>query len=169
LRDAARRAGLDASEADDAVQDVLLDLAQVKDARPAEVGFAPWLLRAVRFRASTLRRSGQRRRRRESVPREVTADADASTRLAAVEEVERALEALGPDDREVLRLRYLYDLDYREMAFVLGMAESSCRVRVHRASERLRARLGRGAPALLAAWRLRYSPGSRGSEGSPWD
>jgi len=86
-----------------------------------------------------------------------TADAedavqDALARLVAVrEEVERALAGLDEDERAAVHLRYLHDLDYREMAVVPVTSEGACRKRVHKALARLRARFGDGAAAVVAA------------------
>jgi len=50
-----------------------------------------------------------------------------------------------------VRLRYLQDLDYRDMAHVLGVSENACRTRVHRALESLKKRFGAGAATMVAA------------------
>ncbi|MCP5070824.1 MAG: hypothetical protein GY946_30025, partial [bacterium] len=64
---------------------------------------------------------------------------------------ESARKQLPDDARQVLLFRFVYDLDYREIAYVLGVSENACRIRVHRATGRLRVRLGPRASAMLAA------------------
>lgn len=150
LRDTALRAGLDSGSADDAVQDALAQLARERGARPVEVGLVPWLVRAVRLRALTLGRSARRRaaHERRAEPRAAPGASDA---LDAREQAERLLGALDGPDQEILRLRFVYDLEYREIAFILEVPAATCRVRVHRAAARLRSRFGEPALALLPA------------------
>ena len=65
--------------------------------------------------------------------------------------MERALAALPEQDRCVVELRFLHDLEYREIAHVLGTSALACRLRVHRALGRLRQRLGPNATMRVAA------------------
>ncbi len=146
----AQRMGLARADAEDVVQDALTDLAQTRTRKPGEVGVGAWLMRAVRMKSLMNRRSRARRARHEKAHPLHGVSANAP-RLDLQEEVERALDQLEDDDRQVLVFRFLYDLDYREIAYVLGVSENACRIRVHRASSRLRDRIGHKAPALLAA------------------
>lgn len=50
--------------------------------------------------------------------------------------VQSILTRLSPEDQEILRLRYLGDLTFRELATILGISTVSARVRVHRALNR---------------------------------
>jgi DNA-directed RNA polymerase specialized sigma24 family protein len=72
-----------------------------------------------------------------------TADAlaalDAEQRRAAVL---RALEALPADQREAFLLRYVEEMDYAAMARATGAGQSALKMRVKRACDALRARLG---------------------------
>ena len=52
-----------------------------------------------------------------------------------------ALHRLGPDDRELVALRYLADLDSREIASLTGRSASGVRTRLARALGRLREEL----------------------------
>jgi RNA polymerase sigma-70 factor (ECF subfamily) len=52
--------------------------------------------------------------------------------------VRAALDVLGEDDREILRLATWEDLDPREIASVLGIPSPTARSRLHRARQRLR-------------------------------
>lgn len=147
----ARAEGCPPGEAEDAVQESLIRLAREGSDAPARVGVRGWFFGLVRDRARSRRRSDRRRRRREgeaAVPGAVPAGVP---RFALREEVDRALAVLPEEDREALRLRYLLDLEYREVAFVLGATEGACRMRVLRALKRVRALLGAGAGAALAA------------------
>jgi RNA polymerase sigma-70 factor (ECF subfamily) len=56
-------------------------------------------------------------------------------------EVRRALDALDPADRELVRMLYYEQLDSAEAARRLGISAGALRVRKHRALERLAARV----------------------------
>ncbi len=147
LSDFARRAGCGA-DADDAVQTALVELAQARGDRPRRVPLRAWLGRSVLQQARMQRRAHARRARHEAAaarPERI------EQKPSAHDEIERALSRLDPDARLAVELRYLHDLDYREIAHILKASEVACRIRVHRAIARLRKDLGRLAPALIAA------------------
>lgn len=58
----------------------------------------------------------------------------------------RALEALGPEEREILVLRELEELTGEETAAALGISLAAMKSRLHRARLRLAAELRRGGP-----------------------
>ncbi len=58
----------------------------------------------------------------------------------------RALEALGPEEREILVLRELEELTGEETAAALGISLAAMKSRLHRARLRLAAALRRGGP-----------------------
>ena len=148
LFDAARRSGLRSTDAEDVVQDALAELAGEPGERPGELGRAPWLIRSVRLKSKMRLRSESRRRAREQAAAlsEDARSADAGGEDAPGDsvrgEVDRVLADLPDVDRQVLLLRFLYDLEYREVAHVLGTTVNVSRIRVHRAVRRLRKRLG---------------------------
>jgi RNA polymerase sigma factor (sigma-70 family) len=147
----ARGAGCDASAAEDAVQDALVQLAREATDAPVALGVRTWLLRAVRDRARSSLRANRRRRVRERGAARPEAATPRTPASDTAEVVECALATLAEDDREAVRLRCALDLDYREVAAVLGTSEGAARVRVHRALEKLRTRLGGDPATLLAA------------------
>ena len=60
----------------------------------------------------------------------------ATSRLALNEELarlERALEALAPDQREVIVLRKLHELSFAEVAMRMGRSAAACRMLFTRA------------------------------------
>lgn len=71
--------------------------------------------------------------------------AEDTWRLLMAEErrhwVLRALEALEPDDRDILSLHYLQQQSIKEVAAITGIRAGTVKVRLHRARERLRAYL----------------------------
>ena len=86
--------------------------------------------------------------RRRSWPIGWSTRAQSQRRLLAAElrdRVRAALEALEPNDREVLVLRYLEQLTSKEIAAVLGISEAAVKTRHRRALERLRRSLDESA------------------------
>lgn len=147
----ARRLGCSAVDAEDALQDALARLASTKDDAPATIGVRAWLCREVHVRARSRLRSERRRRTRESSVAVADAhDGDAAS-VGVRDEVERALAELDDDERAAVELRHLHDLDYREIALIVGASEGACRQRVSKALARLRERFGEDAAALVAA------------------
>jgi RNA polymerase sigma-70 factor (sigma-E family) len=87
--------------------------------------------------------SGWRRTRREAPVAEVRgpASGDPAAHLGTVDAVWRVCEALPRQQRAAVVLRFYEDLDYPEIAQVLGVAEPTVRSHVHRALAALRAEL----------------------------
>ena len=89
--------------------------------------------------------SGWRRTRRESPVaelREVT-HADPAATVDTSDAVWRVCEALPRQQRAAVVLRFYEDLDYPEIAEILGLAEATVRSHVHRALAALRSELSR--------------------------
>ena len=147
--DLARRVGCAPADADDVVQGCLVRLAgEVRDV-PVRVGVQAWIGRNVVSGARTQARA--RRRRAEHEGRAATAAPAPADPVEVHDEVESALALLAESDRRLLELRFLHDLEYREIGFILGASALGCRLRVHRALGRVRRRLGRNAPLAIAA------------------
>jgi RNA polymerase sigma-70 factor (ECF subfamily) len=154
----ARRLGCGAADAEDALQDALARLASTKDDAPAAIGVRAWLFRAVHSAARSRLRSDRRRRARESSVAVADAHVGDAAAVAVRDELERALAELDDDERVAVELRHLHDLDYVEMALIVGASEGACRQRVSKALARLRARFGEEAAALVAALPLPAAP-----------
>jgi len=154
--DLARRVGADPAEADDIVQEAMIQLARERSDDPVHVGFRAWIGRRVVLRARMNVRASTRRRRHERSSGEArpAEAAPAPRRLELREEVEAALARLPEEQRQAVVLRYLHDLDYREIAYALGVSENACRLRVHKGLKQLRGLIGGRAPALLASLAL---------------
>jgi RNA polymerase sigma-70 factor, ECF subfamily len=144
------RAGCDDGEAHDVVQDCLVKLVEGRAQLPRTPGLRPWLVRAVRTRARSHRRTEARRRARERVAARPESGPPATGALEVREQLDAVLQSLEESDREALLLRYVHDLDYAEVAYVLGVSEGAARLRVHRSLRSLRARLGCDATAAFA-------------------
>lgn len=80
-------------------------------------------------------------------PTTLPASGDAGLALLARgalrDEVARAVEALPPDQREVIALRYLSDLSYEEVAEALSLSVGAARMRALRARDALARSLAR--------------------------
>ncbi len=144
----ARRIVRDEHDAQDAVQEAYARAFRHfggfrgQDARP-------WLMAIVRNVALT-----QRRRRggvratepletAESVPSPGDDPEVALIRAAARARVRAAVEALAPEFREVIVLRELHDLSYREIAETIGVPPGTVMSRLARARQQLARALAR--------------------------
>jgi len=87
--------------------------------------------------------SGWRRTRREAPVADVrdTASGDPAADLGTADAVWRVCEALPRQQRAAVVLRFYEDLDYPEIAEILGVAEPTVRSHVHRALAALRVQL----------------------------
>ncbi|MEY4576411.1 MAG: hypothetical protein RL701_1114 [Pseudomonadota bacterium] len=139
------------AEAEDVVQDCF-----VKALESERDGHGPdnpraWLTIAVRHRSIDAVRS---RHRRQSKPCDVAApladtpsESDAFLSVAP-EQLEHALQAIPAALRQLIELRYLQQLSYRELAERLRLSTETVGVRLHRARLLLRGTLTRrDAPA----------------------
>lgn len=57
--------------------------------------------------------------------------------MADVAIIREAMQRLSDEDREILELRYIEGLSYRDIAAIMGLTESHARVRVFRAKKSL--------------------------------
>ncbi len=137
-------------EADDVVQEAMLRAFRAYDGRRGPDA-KPWLLAIVRncfYDAAGLRAREAARRAPDEHWLLSAAAPEADEPLAATIAAERtgALEAvlarLEPDFREILVLREIEDLSYREIAAVIGVPQGT-----------VMSRLARARAALRAAWR----------------
>ena len=146
----------------DVVQEALADAARRLDdyLRDRPMAYYPWLRRLAADRLDKAHRrhtAGRRSVGREEPPplpaesaleladrllADNTDPADAAVRRERRAEVRTALGRLAAVDREVLALRFLERLSTAEAADVLGLSPGAVRLRVMRALDRLRDRLG---------------------------
>ncbi|RMH04512.1 MAG: sigma-70 family RNA polymerase sigma factor [Planctomycetota bacterium] len=147
----ARRCGLDPEEAEDGVQEVFLKVQRRIDTFRGEARLSTWLYQVALHTLLDHRRRVSRQTR--PVPLGVLADetgeiaarapGEGPEEAAAIEErrrlVRAALDRLPRKFREVLILRELEGLSYRDIARILGVAQGTVESRIFRG----RARLGR--------------------------
>ena len=145
----------------DVVQEALADASRKLDdfLRERPLPFYPWLRRLAGERITQLHRRHLRTQKR-AVTREERLDlplpdesairladrlvangTSPSQRLLRDEQGRRmreVLDRLSPNDREVLVMCYLEELDFGEIAAALGISENAAKVRHFRALERVR-------------------------------
>ena len=106
---------------------------------PARGSARVWLCQIARTTALDWFRAERRRRSRENVYalREVETPCEPVFGEGLAPQLERALAALSPGEREVIALRVLLELEGRTAARVLGISETACSTRLSRALAKL--------------------------------
>jgi RNA polymerase sigma factor (sigma-70 family) len=145
----ARGACPDRAEAEDALQESLLELCRSLPSLADDRALLPWLRQIVQHRAAD---RGRRRAVRREVALESAADrpAGAEPGGAELEGAERrrellaALAALPAEDRELLALRHEAGLSLEEVAAATGQSPRAVESRLFRARRALRERLSGG-------------------------
>jgi RNA polymerase sigma-70 factor (ECF subfamily) len=144
----ARRILRNRDDAEEAVQEAMARAWRKRAACRTPSAPLPWLLQITRN--ESMRLAARRRRRelaevpqpeRESGPWEPAADGALEQTLTAVA-TEQALSTLDPDERRLIRLRYVHDLTQGQVAEAMGVPEGTVKVRLHRVRARLRVRAG---------------------------
>lgn len=134
-------------DAEDACQDVLLEVARQVDGIEQPAGFSGWLYRTALHTALDLRRRRSRRRIREgSARRGVGTESDADP---AHEALHKGLQILDETSRMLVVEHYLAQRPLRELADERGCSEVAIWKRIRNARERLRQSIGSSAMAVL--------------------
>ena len=147
LRSVARRRIRDAAEAEDAVQDAMLTIHQLRHAYDPTRPIRPWMTAICERRAiDRLRRSGRRQGRETPIDDfgETLASPGANQGEARVAsaELRAAVAELPQAQRTALGLAKLEDLPLAEASARSGMSVGALKVATHRAVKALRKRLG---------------------------
>lgn len=131
-------------DADDALQSAFVrafrKLRECRD--PAR--FGAWLYQIVVNECRTLAFRRDRREKRmvrdeNELDRPVTPSSGAAAvRASELEEVERALAQVDPEQREAFLLKYVEELSYEEISQLTGVGVSALKMRVKRACDRMR-------------------------------
>lgn len=152
---ALRQVGGDAHLAQDAAQEVFLDLARKARSVAAGPALVSWLYTATRFSAAKVRRRQTRwlNREQEALTMNTILSDGTDPEWETLQPVlDAAMHELGEQDRTALLLRYFENRPLAEVGAKLGLAENSARMRVDRALDKLRTRLAkRGIISTAAA------------------
>jgi RNA polymerase sigma-70 factor (ECF subfamily) len=143
----ARRVLVDASLAEEVVQEVFLDLwYRPERFDPDRGSLRSFLLAQTHGKAVDLVRSEQSRRNREEREARLRVDPGQDIdqevwQLTVAERVRKALEALRPEERRAIELAYFGGRTYREAAAVLGEPEGTVKTRIRAGLRRMREQL----------------------------
>lgn len=134
-------------EVEDVVQDVFLSAYRNLEAFRGDAAIATWLTKITVNQCRTQRRKRLKRLRvwraaTQPTHRAAADSARASLKAEAFAQVREAVRALPHRYREVVVLRYLEEMSIAETASILGVAANTVEVRLSRARDRLRERLG---------------------------
>lgn len=139
---------LPVAEANDAASEVFLAAwRRIEDLPPGD-GALPYLYGIARNKVAHAKRSQGRRSRlvtrASSVASETATEPETIVMARAeADAIDSALQALRPDDREVIRLRAWEELTGPQIAEVLGISTAAAQKRLARALERLGRQLRR--------------------------
>lgn len=134
------RRRVDPATADDVLGDVLLVMWRRVDDIPAETSLA-WCYGVAR---GCLANAARARHRQLRLVRRLAEDRSLQPASPLTDPgLERALDSLPAKDAEILRLWAWEGLPPRELAVVLGISANAASIRLHRATKRLKAKLGR--------------------------
>jgi RNA polymerase sigma-70 factor, ECF subfamily len=154
LRAVAARRFRDASDIDDAVQDILLTVHAIRHTYDPRRPFGPWLVTIANRRIIDRLRRRLRTHARETefTAEHETFSADGTNLTSNRDEtsaddaaLHAAIEQLPPDQREAIRLLKLKQMSLKEAALASGRSVSALKVATHRAVKGLRKILQPGA------------------------
>jgi RNA polymerase sigma-70 factor (ECF subfamily) len=129
--------------AEDAMQDVWLDVHRALPRLRRPEAFCAWLYRIARDRAfRTLRRTRPEHPFVDAADVAVESDEEGFSAEDA-ERIHTALDTLSAEHREVLLLRFIEDLSYEEIAQVTGCGLGTVKSRIHYAKHLLRQEIER--------------------------
>lgn len=129
----------DTHRAEDVSQMVFMDLARMARGLSANTALGGWLHRHTCFVAKNLMRGERRRQARERRAIEMNALNDPHGSLFAqiAPHLDEAIQELGPDDRDVIVLRFFERRNLKSVGEALGTTENVAQKRVSRAVHEL--------------------------------
>lgn len=130
-----------ATDAEDVVQETFVRLARSRKKLRGVENLIAYVFSVARNEAARLRKHSSRQQ--ELVRPTSEAAVDATLELEQVEVVERALERLSDEQREVVELKMYGDLTMREIAEVTGLPAGTVATRYRSALAKLRESLAR--------------------------
>jgi len=128
-------------DADDALQSAFLRAYRKLDECQDPNRFGAWLYQIVSNECRTFasrRALRERRMVRDELELDRAVGSDSNERSGELEDIQRALDRLDPDQKEAFILKHVEELSYDEMAELTGVSVSALKMRVKRGCERLR-------------------------------
>ncbi len=144
----ARQILSDRALAEDAVQESFLKVIRKRHQYAPPSPFSCWFYAIVRnVCLDMLRRCN---REKEAI-RQVAVRCEPGSPRSDLPEIPELLNVLARDDQDVLVLRIVHDLGFRDVASALGISEEAAKKRAQRALKRLRGKMldSNGQPATL--------------------
>lgn len=137
-----RRMVGDRERAQDLFQDVLFTVLSDTTFDPERGRFGAWLFTVARNRCLQLQRQAEQRGAKEHlVDTTSTPEGDPDAQVDRQRKVREAMAGLTEPQRQLLLLKQVGELTYREIAAALGVAEGTIKSRLHDATRALRQRL----------------------------
>ena len=134
----ARQILSDRTLAEDAVQESFLRIIRKRHQYIPGSPFSCWFYTIVRNVCTDMLRKFNREKQ---TIRKVAAISEPNSRRTDLPEISEILSVLERSDRDVLVLRIVHDLGFRDVAAALGISEEAAKKRAQRAMRRLRARM----------------------------
>lgn len=123
----------DARLAEDVAQDTWLKAIGALDKfQPRGVRFSAWLFAIARNECKQHWRKGGRETPIDVEAHDIPSGVDFTTDVGDKFELEKVFKNLNEAEREILRLRYIGELSFKEIAGVLAISPLAARLRVHR-------------------------------------
>jgi RNA polymerase sigma-70 factor, ECF subfamily len=146
LRSLAASRHRDPSDAEDAVQDILLTIHATRQTYDPSRPFRPWLVTIANRRlVDRLRRQGRLRSRETALTSDhetfPARQANLDEEVSYSHELRAALDNLPPGQREAIRLLKLQEMSLKEAATATGLSVTALKGATHRALKNLRKRL----------------------------
>lgn len=132
----------DARLAEDLAQDTWLKaIGSLDKFQPRGVRFSAWLFAIARNECKQYWRKGGREMPIDAEAQEIPSPVDFTAGVGDKFEIEKVFKHLTETEQEILRLRYIGELSFKEIAGVLAISPLAARLRVHRTLTKTRALL----------------------------
>lgn len=130
-----------ADDAQDVSQEVMIKVFAYLPKFEGRSMFKTWMMQIARNTSFTMQSKLKRQRELKEVL-EGDAHEEPSDRIVTEKmDVDSVLSTLGAQDREVLVMRYIAELQFDEIADVCGLSLSAAKMRVYRATEALKKKM----------------------------
>jgi|JI10StandDraft_1071094.scaffolds.fasta_scaffold37416_2 RNA polymerase sigma-70 factor (ECF subfamily) len=135
---------LSATDAEDALQEILISIHKARHTYDGERPIMPWLLAIAQFRINDALRKAYAGSRREMIDIHELADVlpDVTETGSSSESVNVLLENIPEREQRILTMMHMEGYTAKETGVKLGMKESAVKVAAHRAVKKIREKFG---------------------------